>query len=185
MRPQHPSSADQGERFDWWAGRPGRPGGPVPAARPAEDAAPAGPATTVVPGATSVPATPATTAVPAGPGAPAAPRPAGGSVTDSAQVYRAVQRSAAFQDIRRGYRAFVFPAAGVFLGWYLLYVGAQAAAPALMRHRVAGPVNVAWLLALLQFASTFLLTWLYARNARTRRDHAALELRWDTQDQLR
>ncbi|OKI23092.1 hypothetical protein A6A07_32880 [Streptomyces sp. CB03911] len=112
------------------------------------------------------------------PEAPAAP-------VDRAEVYRAVQESAAFQEIRRSYRAFVFPAVGAFLGWYLLYVGAQAAAPALMRSPVAGPLNVAWVLGLLQFASTFLLTWLYARNARTRRDRAALELRWNTQDQLR
>ncbi len=100
-------------------------------------------------------------------------------------MYRAVQASAAFQDIRRSYRLFVLPIAGVFLSWYLMYVAAQAAAPALMRARVAGPFNVAWLLGLSQFLSTFLLTWLYARNARTKRDRAALGLRWDTQDQLR
>ncbi len=100
-------------------------------------------------------------------------------------MYRAVQASAAFQDIRRSYRLFVLPIAGVFLSWYLMYVAAQAAAPALMRTRVAGPFNVAWLLGLSQFLSTFLLTWLYARNARTKRDRAALGLRWDTQDQLR
>ncbi|MFD7829459.1 DUF485 domain-containing protein [Kitasatospora sp. NPDC059803] len=97
----------------------------------------------------------------------------------------AVQRSDAFQDIRRSYRSFVFPVSGAFLGWFLMYVAAQAAAPGLMRSQVAGPLNVAWLLGLLQFASTFLLTWLYARNARTKRDRAALGLRWDTQDQLR
>ncbi|MFC5888318.1 DUF485 domain-containing protein [Kitasatospora aburaviensis] len=101
------------------------------------------------------------------------------------EVYRAVQASDAFQEIRRGYRAFVFPAGGAFLGWYLMYVAAQAVAPGVMRSQVAGPVNVAWLLGLLQFATTFLLTWLYARNARTKRDRAALSLRWDTQDQLR
>ncbi|MET8700367.1 DUF485 domain-containing protein [Kitasatospora sp. NPDC004723] len=103
----------------------------------------------------------------------------------SIEVYRAVQRSAAFQRIRHSYRTFVFPVSGVFLAWYLLYVAAQAAAPALMRTPVAGPVNVAWLLGLLQFATTFVLAWLYARNARTKRDRAALSLRWDTQDQLR
>ncbi|MER7708835.1 DUF485 domain-containing protein [Kitasatospora sp. NPDC097605] len=103
----------------------------------------------------------------------------------STEVYRAVQRSAAFQRIRHSYRTFVFPVTGVFLGWYLLYVAAQTAAPALMRRPVVGPVNVAWLLGLLQFATTFLLAWLYARNARTKRDRAALSLRWDTQDQLR
>ncbi|GHF74846.1 hypothetical protein GCM10018790_60830 [Kitasatospora xanthocidica] len=122
--------------------------------------------------------TPVPAAVPAAEAAPAA-------TTDSTEVYRAVQASAAFQDIRHSYRSFVFPVSGVFLGWYLMYVAAQAAAPGLMRIQVAGPFNVAWLLGLLQFASTFLLTWLYARNARTKRDRAALGLRWDTQDQLR
>ncbi|WTA56578.1 DUF485 domain-containing protein [Kitasatospora purpeofusca] len=110
---------------------------------------------------------------------------AGPSVDASTEVYRSVQNSLAFQRIRHSYRSFVFPVSGVFLAWYLLYVAAQAAAPGLMRTPVAGPVNVAWLLGLLQFATTFLLTWLYARNARTQRDRAALSLRWDTQDQLR
>jgi uncharacterized membrane protein (DUF485 family) len=116
----------------------------------------------------------------------AAPVPADTAAgADAAAVYRAVQESEAFQEIRRGYRGFVLPATGAFLGWYLLYLVAQAAAPGLMARRAAGPLNVAWILGLGQFASTFLLTWLYARNARTRRDRAALELRWDTQDQLR
>ncbi len=108
-----------------------------------------------------------------------------GGTDGSTEVYRSVQSSLAFQRIRHSYRSFVFPVSGVFLSWYLLYVAAQAAAPGLMRTPVAGPVNVAWLLGLLQFATTFLLTWLYARNARTKRDRAALSLRWDTQDQLR
>ncbi|MFE9427255.1 DUF485 domain-containing protein [Kitasatospora sp. NPDC006697] len=103
----------------------------------------------------------------------------------AAEVYREVQRSQAFQEIRGAYRRFVFPATAVFLGWYLLYVTAQAAAPDLMRTELAGPFSVAWLLGLLQFVSTFVLTWLYSRNARTKRDRAALGLRWDTQDQLR
>ncbi|WP_435650528.1 DUF485 domain-containing protein [Kitasatospora purpeofusca] len=116
---------------------------------------------------------------------PAAGPGAGPSDDASTEVYRSVQNSLAFQRIRHSYRSFVFPVSGVFLAWYLLYVAAQAAAPGLMRTPVAGPVNVAWLLGLLQFATTFLLTWLYARNARTQRDRAALSLRWDTQDQLR
>nr|WP_312897521.1 DUF485 domain-containing protein [Kitasatospora kifunensis] len=103
----------------------------------------------------------------------------------AAEVYREVQQSEAFQEIRRNYRTFVFPATAVFLGWYLFYVTAQAAAPDLMRTPVVGPFSIAWLLGLLQFVSTFLITWLYARNARTKRDRAALGLRWETQDQLR
>ncbi|XCM84146.1 DUF485 domain-containing protein [Kitasatospora sp. HUAS MG31] len=117
-----------------------------------------------------------------GPADPAVPS---AQAAQAAEVYRAVQQSPAFQDIRRSYRGFVLPATAVFLGWYLCYLAAQALAPGLMRRPVAGPLNVAWLLGLLQFASTFLLTWLYARHARTTRDRAALDLRWDTQDRLR
>ncbi|OKH99491.1 hypothetical protein AMK13_35125 [Streptomyces sp. CB02056] len=131
--------------------------------------------------------TPVDQAAPAAPHAPLgslAPRDEE-PVADRTEVYREVQASAAFRQIRRSYRTFVFPITGGFLAWYLLYVAAQAGAPDLMRRAVAGPLNVAWLLGLLQFASTFLLAWLYARNARTKRDRAALGLRWDTQDQLR
>ncbi|WP_324605639.1 DUF485 domain-containing protein [Streptomyces sp. NRRL S-350] len=198
MPQQQTSSPGQGQRFDWWAA----PAAAAPADTPPSPphrrtAVPAQPAPARTdPAPTDQPAlataphlvAPAAAASPeadvqAGPGArAAAPAP---QAVDSTEVYRAVQASAAFQDIRRSYRSFVFPVAGVFLGWYLTYVAAQAAAPGLMRAPVAGPLNVAWLLGLLQFASTFLLTWLYARNARTKRDRAALGLRWDTQDQLR
>ena len=100
-------------------------------------------------------------------------------------MYRTVQGSAAFQQIRTDYRRFVFPVTVIFLSWYLLYVAAATAAHGLMARQVTGPFNVAWLLGLLQFVSTFLITWLYARHARARRDRPALDLRWDTQDKLR
>jgi uncharacterized membrane protein (DUF485 family) len=104
---------------------------------------------------------------------------------DAAAVYRAVHESAEFRAIRSRYRRFVFPATLAFLLWYLLYVVLAVTAPQLMARPIAGPLNAAWLLGLLQFASTFLLTWLYARHARDHRDRAALGLRWETQDRLR
>ncbi|WP_333493451.1 DUF485 domain-containing protein [Kitasatospora cathayae] len=212
MPQQQTSSPDQGQRFDWWAA-PAAATASEPAAAPRRTAVPAQPGptsagatqpTAAQPGAaaeqvTAPPAPPV--APPSAPpvvpplAPPAVPPvvpavvaqepPAPVSGTDRTEVYRSVQASAAFQDIRRSYRAFVFPTCGAFLCWYLLYVAAAAAAPGAMRSPVVGPFNVAWLLGLLQFASTFLLTWLYARNARTKRDRAALGLRWDTQDQLR
>lgn len=215
MPQQQTSSPGQGQRFDWWAAPaaasasdpsaahrrtavpaqqpPARPAAPD---RPAAAAPPTVPLPAVPLSDLPLPAAPlsvplpATAPVPAPVPAPASaplvePAPAAAAGPDSTEVYRAVQASAAFQDIRRGYRTFVFPVSGAFLGWFLLYVAAQAAAPDLMRTAVAGPLNVAWLLGLLQFVTTFLLTWLYARNARTKRDRAALGLRWDTQDQLR
>ena len=102
-----------------------------------------------------------------------------------AEVYRHVHDGEEFQLIRRSYRGFVFPACGLFLVWYLGYIVAAVTLPGLMARPVAGPFNVAWLLALLQFVTTFLITWLYARHARDRRDRAALGLRWETQDRLR
>ncbi|MFI9052349.1 DUF485 domain-containing protein [Streptomyces sp. NPDC053427] len=98
------------------------------------------------------------------------------------EVYLAVQRSGAFQEVRRRYRRFVVPATALFLAWYLAYVIAAIAAPGLMAHRVAGALNVAMLAGLGQFATTFLLTWAYARHARLRRDSAALDIRWETQE---
>ena len=103
----------------------------------------------------------------------------------AAAVYRHVQEGEEFQEVRRAYRSFVFPACAAFLAWYLLYIVAAVTLPEVMDRQVAGPFNIAWVLGLLQFASTFLITWLYARHARDRRDRTALGLRWETQDRLR
>ncbi|MER6242291.1 DUF485 domain-containing protein [Streptomyces griseorubiginosus] len=103
----------------------------------------------------------------------------------AADVYLEVQRSAAFQEVRSRYRRFVVPAGIGFFVWYVAYVVTATSAPALMARPVAGAVNVAMLAGLGQFLTTFLLTWAYARHARLRRDRAALELRWDTQELTR
>lgn len=103
----------------------------------------------------------------------------------AADVYLEVQRSAAFQEVRSRYRRFVIPAGIGFFAWYLAYVVTATTAPGLMARPVAGAVNVAMLAGLGQFLTTFLLTWAYSRHARLRRDRAALELRWDTQELTR
>nr|WP_202451031.1 DUF485 domain-containing protein [Streptomyces sp. SID4948] len=100
------------------------------------------------------------------------------AAVDRSAVYLEVQRSEEFQDVRDRYRRFVFPAVAGFVAWYLLYVVAATTAPRLMAHRLTGEFNVALAAGLAQFASTFLLTWAYARHARLRRDRAALDLRW-------
>lgn len=125
------------------------------------------------------------TVVPA-PGWSAAAREEGRTAGPSAgDIYLEVQRSEAFQEVRARYRRFVVPASAAFLTWYLAYVVAATAAPALMARPVAGAVNVAMAAGLAQFLTAFLLTWAYARHARLRRDRAALDLRWDTQEMTR
>ncbi|WP_274563115.1 DUF485 domain-containing protein [Streptomyces spiramyceticus] len=127
-----------------------------------------------------------------GTGAPApvpSPAPAGGATRgaghSAAEIYLEVQRSAAFQEVRSRYRRFVVPAALAFFAWYVIYVVAATTAHDLMARPVVGAVNVAMVAGLGQFLSTFLLTWAYARHARLRRDRAALELRWYTQELTR
>lgn len=112
---------------------------------------------------------------------PAAPR----SGHSAAEIYLEVQRSEAFQEVRRRYRRFVVPATLAFLVWYFAYVVTAVTAPGLMARPVAGAVNVAMVVGLGQFLTTFLLTGAYARHARLRRDRAALDLRWDTQEMTR
>ncbi|CAL9617371.1 DUF485 domain-containing protein [Streptomyces sp. enrichment culture] len=111
--------------------------------------------------------------------------PAGEPCRTAADVYLEVQRSEAFQEVRSRYRRFVVPAGVAFFGWYVAYVVTATTAPTLMARPVAGAVNVGMVAGIGQFLTTFLLTWAYARHARLRRDRAALELRWDTQELTR
>lgn len=124
------------------------------------------------------------TGVPA-PAVPPARGERSGAAVRARDVYVEVQRSADFQEVRTRYRRFVVPGVAAFLAWYVGYVVTATTAPGLMARPVAGAVNVAMLAGLGQFLTTFLLTWAYARHARLRRDRAALELRWDTQELTR
>lgn len=125
-----------------------------------------------------------------GTGVPARAVPSARGEQDAADlrardVYVEVQRSEAFQEVRGRYRRFVVPGVAAFLTWYVGYVVAATTAPGFMARPVVGAVNVGMLAGLGQFLTTFLFTWAYARHARLRRDRAALELRWDTQELTR
>ncbi|RFU84431.1 DUF485 domain-containing protein [Streptomyces triticagri] len=137
--------------------------------------------TTVTPGATT-----SDTAAPwAASASPGLRAETAGATASAGDVYLEVQRSAAFQEVRGSYRRFVVPAVIAFFTWYLAYVVAATTVPEFMARPVAGAVNVAMLAGLGQFLTTFLLTWAYSRHARLRRDRAALELRWNTQELTR
>ena len=70
-----------------------------------------------------------------------------------------------FQLLRHRLRSFVFPMTGLFLGWYLLYVLLASYAPSFMAIKLIGNINVGLVFGLLQFVSTFLITFLYVRFA--------------------
>ncbi|WP_020389042.1 DUF485 domain-containing protein [Kribbella catacumbae] len=92
-------------------------------------------------------------------------------------TYRDVQLSPDFSELRRRFRRFVFPMTGLFLAWYFLYVLLADYAPGFMSTKIGGNINIALLLGLGQFVSTFAITLLYVRWADQKFDPDAKHLR--------
>jgi uncharacterized membrane protein (DUF485 family) len=88
-----------------------------------------------------------------------------------------VQASPEFVELRRRLRSFVFPMAGLFLAWYLLYVLLADYAHEFMATKVIGNINIGLIFGLLQFVSTFAITTLYVRYANKKLDPAAEAIR--------
>jgi len=97
--------------------------------------------------------------------------------TPASDDYVEVARSEEFNGLRRALRGFVFPMTAAFFLWYALYVILSAYARGFMATKVVGNINVALIFGLLQFVSTFLIGWLYARFASSRLDPTAERIR--------
>ncbi len=91
-------------------------------------------------------------------------------------VYDRLHETAEFNELRRRFRAFVFPATIGFLAWYLLYVVMSNWAHDFMSTRIVGHINVALVFGLLQFVTTFVLAWMYARYMNSKVDPIARQL---------
>jgi uncharacterized membrane protein (DUF485 family) len=91
-------------------------------------------------------------------------------------IYEQLATTDDFKELRTRYRAFAIPWTIAFLAWYLLYVFASMWAPGFMDAKLFGNVNVALVFGLSQFASTFLIAWLYSRHARKSLDPLARRL---------
>ena len=91
--------------------------------------------------------------------------------------YRSVQESDEFGALRKAFRRFVFPITVAFLVWYGLYVVLSAYARDFMGQKVVGNINVALIFGLLQFVSTFLIAWYYARYSSRELDPIADSIR--------
>jgi len=103
--------------------------------------------------------------------------------THAAEVYDRVEESAEFAELRRKFRNFAFPMTALFLAWYLLYVIMSGWARDFMGEKVWGNINVAYIFGLLQFASTFLIAWVYWRHAGKNLDPLADKIRHDIEDE--
>ncbi len=91
-------------------------------------------------------------------------------------MYDSLQQSPDFIELRKRYRGFAIPATIAFLSWYLLYVVMSNWATGFMNIRIFGNINVALVFGLLQFVTTFLIAWLYARYSAAKLDPLARSL---------
>ncbi|MFI8291214.1 DUF485 domain-containing protein [Streptomyces sp. ms191] len=96
-----------------------------------------------------------------------------GPVQPTTEAFVEVQESAEFGELRRTYRSFAFPLTIGFIAWYLLYVLLSNYAGGFMGTKLFGNINVALVLGLGQFLTTFLIAWLYSRHAAERLDPKA------------
>ena len=91
----------------------------------------------------------------------------------TSEKYLAVQNSEEFARLRKTLRGFIFPMTVAFFLWYALYVLLSAYARGFMSAKLVGNINVALLFGLLQFVTTFLIAWYYARFAARKVDPLA------------
>ncbi|MER6095744.1 DUF485 domain-containing protein [Streptomyces sp. NPDC001728] len=100
-----------------------------------------------------------------------------GPVQPTTEEFVEVQQGEEFGELRRTYRSFAFPLTLAFIAWYLLYVLLSNYAGGFMGTKVFGNINVALVLGLGQFLTTFLIAWLYSRHAANRLDPKAEAIR--------
>jgi len=89
------------------------------------------------------------------------------------ETYQRIHNSDDFRTLRGRFRSFAFAWTIAFMAWYLLYVILSSFAVDFMSQQVVGNINVALVFGLLQFASTFLIAFIYSRFAARRLDPLA------------
>jgi uncharacterized membrane protein (DUF485 family) len=103
----------------------------------------------------------------------------------SSEIWMKVQESDEFAAHRKRFRSFAFPFAVGFLVWYFSFIMLTTFARDFVNTPVFGNINVAFVLALLQFVTTFGIAWLYDRFATKNLDGPAEKLKAQIESELR
>jgi uncharacterized membrane protein (DUF485 family) len=85
-------------------------------------------------------------------------------------VWERNQASEEFGELRSRFRRFAFPMAIAFLLWYFLFVLLMVFARDWVSTPVFGSINIAFVLAVLQFVSTLVIVLAYDTYSRNRLD---------------
>ena len=114
---------------------------------------------------------------PSQPSARAQAAPETGSKSEDAAYWEGLERTEEFRQLVSARLRFVLPATVFFLVYYFLLPIGNGLAPDLMKTKVIGEVNVAYLFALSQFVMAWTLAYLYIRKANRVFDPLAAKLR--------
>ena len=87
-----------------------------------------------------------------------------------------MQQSPEFQELRSTFRGFTFPVMIVSLVWYLFYVIFATFSPELFGRPFLG-LNIGLWMGLLQFITTFLITYVYVNWANKNIEPRAAHIR--------
>lgn len=100
------------------------------------------------------------------------------------QAYERIHASDDFAALKKAYTGFAFPMTVAFMVWYLTYVVCSNWANDFMETKVIGHINVALVFGLLQFATTFLLAFVYSRYAAAKLDPIAGRLQRQYEEEI-
>ena len=99
-------------------------------------------------------------------------------------VWEKTQSSPEFAQLRKSFRGFAFPLTAAFLSWYFIYILLTAFARDFVVTPVIGNINIAFILGVLQFVTTFLIAWLYERHSSKHLDDASEALKHKVEKEL-
>ena len=91
--------------------------------------------------------------------------------------WEGLEQTAEFRQLVTARARFVLPATIFFLVYYFLLPLGNGLAPGLMKTKVIGEVNVAYLFALSEFVMAWVLAYVYIRKANTVFDTLAAKVR--------
>jgi len=100
------------------------------------------------------------------------------------EVWEKTQNSQEFGELRRRFRRFSFPMAIAFLVWYFTFVLLMTFAREWASTPVFGSINIAFILAVLQFVSTLLIVIAYDIYSHRKLDGMREDLREKVEREL-
>jgi uncharacterized membrane protein (DUF485 family) len=104
--------------------------------------------------------------------------------SENEKVWVETQASPEFQALKRKFRNYAFPVAALSLAWYFLYVILTGFARDFINTKLFGNINLAFVLGLLQFVTTFAIAWAYDSHSTKHLDDASDKIAREVEGKL-